>query len=102
MLKPGTAAISAAVAARNRATEPTAASSAFARFGPTPGMPSSALVSVALPRRFRCSVIAKRCASSRSAASIRTTGPFCGGTTGFTRFGRKNRSGVRAALLSPP
>jgi len=38
---------------------------ALRRSGPTPGMASSLEANPILPRRLRCAVIAKRCASSR-------------------------------------
>ena len=63
---PGTAASSSTEAARMRLTEPNALSRALRRFSPSPGMPSSWLVVIALERRWRWKVIANRCASSRN------------------------------------
>jgi hypothetical protein len=50
---PWTEAISSALAARSRFTEPKARSSAFCRAGPRPGTSSSTLVVIALLRRWR-------------------------------------------------
>ena len=66
---PCTLAISSALAARSRFTEPKARSSAFCRAGPRPGTSSSTLVVIALLRRWRWWVIANRCASSRTRCS---------------------------------
>src|SRR6476661_8253808 len=90
--KPGTAMMSVMSAARRRLTEPNWRSSAFWRLAPSPGMPSSWEVVMALDRRWRWKVMANRWASSRSRWSRYRPSLVRGRMTGWSSRGSHTSS----------
>ena len=92
----GAAESSSREAFRIASIEPKWLNNALRRAGPIPGMASSCEASPNLERRFRCAVIAKRCASSRTRCTKYNPSDFLGKRTERALPGR-NISSSRLA-----